>query len=257
MTFFFRMAYSESSFIFLTVLAMTAMERQWMLVIVAGIVGLATAARPVGIALVPAFLLYLWQRSPRTATILLSGPGLLLVACSGLLAYMGYLYFEFGQPLAFALTQDHWRTHPQLSWTDRLFTLATLEPLWGAMIPSSSFYWERFESHDNPFFSLTFVNPIAFVSTGLLTVCGLRNGWLNAREGTLAIGLLVVPYLTRGYDNALLGGGRFAAVAVPAYLVAGQLLSRLPNSLAQALIGLCGFFLGTYAALFAAGYRYF
>jgi hypothetical protein len=160
------------------------------------------------------------------------------------LAYMGYQYVVFDQPLAFALTQDHFREQPRVALPDKILSLATLEPLWGAMVPSSPFYWERIESHDNPFFSLLFVNPIAFTLTALLTAFGLWKRWLNAREGLLAIGLLALPYITRGYDNSLLGAARFTTVVVPVYLVVGHVLYRLPNPVAQPLIGVSGFFLG-------------
>jgi hypothetical protein len=256
-TFFFRMAYSEALFVLITLVALMAMERRWPIVAVALTVGLVTATRPVGVALVPVFLLYLWQRQPRPVPFLLRSLALTPLACAGILAYMGYQYLKFGQPLAFALTQEHWDQQLHVPLLEKLRSLATLEPFWGPLVPSSPFYWERFEGHDNPFFSLLFLNPIAFAGTAVLTAVGWWKRWLNSREILLAVGLLLIPYVTRGYEMSMQGGARFAAAVVPVYLVAGQLLHRMPRPLAQALIGLCGFFLGAYAALFAAGYRLF
>lgn len=46
--FFFRMAYSESLFLLLAILTLYGLARQWPILLVAIIAGLATAARPVG-----------------------------------------------------------------------------------------------------------------------------------------------------------------------------------------------------------------
>jgi hypothetical protein len=62
-TFFFRLVYSEALFILLSVLCLYGMARRWPLLILAMSVGVATAARPVGLALVPPFVLHVWHRS--------------------------------------------------------------------------------------------------------------------------------------------------------------------------------------------------
>jgi hypothetical protein len=51
--------------------------------------------------------------------------------------------------------------------------------------------------------------------------------------------------------------GRYVGVAFPVYLVLGQLLARVGRPAALGILGLAGFFLGAYAALFAAWYRFF
>ncbi len=51
--------------------------------------------------------------------------------------------------------------------------------------------------------------------------------------------------------------GRFAAVVFPQYLVLGQIMSRMPAPIAAMILAISGFFLGCYAAFFAAGYRFF
>ncbi|MGH7134259.1 MAG: hypothetical protein ACREHD_00880, partial [Pirellulales bacterium] len=60
---FFRLAYSESTFLLLTALGMYAMLRRWPLWAVAVVVGLATASRPIGIALLPALAIHILRRS--------------------------------------------------------------------------------------------------------------------------------------------------------------------------------------------------
>ncbi len=56
-TFFFRMAYSESLFLLLAVLALYGLQQRWPLVVVVLLAGGASATRPVGIALVPLLVL--------------------------------------------------------------------------------------------------------------------------------------------------------------------------------------------------------
>ncbi|MBI1902784.1 MAG: hypothetical protein HYS13_16930 [Planctomycetia bacterium] len=68
--------------------------------------------------------------------------------------------------------------------------------------------------------------------------------------------MLLIPYLTKSYDNAMAGFGRFAAVVVPVYPVMGWLLMRMPAALRCGLLAISGFLLGAYSALFAAGYRF-
>lgn len=60
---FFRLAYSESTFLLVAVLAMYAMLRRWPLWATAAIVGAATATRPVGLALLAPFAIHIWRRS--------------------------------------------------------------------------------------------------------------------------------------------------------------------------------------------------
>jgi hypothetical protein len=64
--------------------------------------------------------------------------------------------------------------------------------------------------------------------------------------------LLLNAYVTRGPEMCMGAMGRFAAVAWPVYLLLGLGLQRLPAPLAAALLAISGFFMGTYAALYAA-----
>ena len=59
---FFRCAYSESTFLFLVLLAMYGMERRWPLAGIALVAGLATAARPVGVAVLLPLAMHVWER---------------------------------------------------------------------------------------------------------------------------------------------------------------------------------------------------
>ena len=86
----------------------------------------------------------------------------------------------------------------------------------------------------------------------LLAIGGWKR-WLNRYELWLGAGLLLIPYVTRGHEMCLASAGRFACVAFPCYLVMGQLLGRMGHTAALVLV-IAAVLLGTYAALFAAGY---
>jgi hypothetical protein len=256
-SFFFRMAYSESLFLFASILALYAMERRWPISAIACIVGFAGITRPVGLALLAPLALHLWQRWPWLSQFL---PRMLLygaLSCWGLLAYMGYQYAAFDEPCAFAQTQGHWRVRPPASLADKLLSLATFEPIWSVVDPASPCCWERYEPRMSPLFALSLANPIFFLIGWVLIVVGQGKQWISGYEFSFSIFVLLIPYLTRSYENCMLSMGRFTAVAFPIYLVLGHLLCRLPPGMAAALLVISGALLAIYAALFASGYPLF
>jgi hypothetical protein len=279
-TMFCRVAYSESLFLFGAVTALYGMERRWPVVLIALTIGLATATRSVGVCLLIPFAWHVWQisiHSYLTSQNRSSGDGqaaarlgkirivlgvlrrvwLVPVACWGLLAFMLFQYIEFGEPLAFAHTQENWRFRPAVTPSTRVVELVTLEPVWSVFDPDSSCYWQRSASDLNPLFSLHLANPLYWLAALALIGVGIWKRSLTSYEWSLALGLLLVPYVLRSHDMCMASMGRFTAVVFPIYLVMGQLLARLPVLVAALLVALSGFFLGAYAALFAAWYRVF
>jgi hypothetical protein len=85
---------------------------------------------------------------------------------------------------------------------------------------------------------------------------GAWRRWLSAEEILYAAGILLIPYLSKGYEGCMHSQARYTLVAFPAYLVLGRLLSALPPTYMATLLALSGFFLGTYAALFAGWYLF-
>jgi hypothetical protein len=279
-TFFFRMAYSESTFVFLAILALLGMERRWPVILIALIIGAATATRATGVALVPAFAYHLWRRSktrppdPGEArpiapsplaregrgegtVVFRQLPWALPLSCWGLLAFTAYQWSAFDEPLAWAKGHAHWRLFPDLGFAHKLQSLVTLEPVWSMLLPDSPRYWGKWEWHDNPFFSLVLANPILFLFTGALIVTGAAKRWLTGPEIILGIGLLLIPYGGRGYENLMLSTGRFCAVAFPVYIVLGKVLGRMPNHVGILLLTISSFLLNVYSGLFAKGYQLF
>ena len=255
--FFMRMCYSESLFVLAVVAVLLAVRLRCRFVTMAALCGLATAVRPVGVAVVPLFLWSVWVGSATMRGALARAACLAPLSCWGLLAYMGYQYWEFGDALAFAKTQTYWRARDDAPWGEKFGSLARLEPARELFDPVSPRYWQAIEWHDDPLFSLVVANPIVMGLFAGLIALGAARRWLNGGEVLLGAGLLAIPYVTRGYDNAMLSAGRFATVALPAYLVLGQLIARCPGWAVAHLAALAGFFLAAYAALFAAGWLVF
>ena len=249
--FFFRMAYSESLFLFLALLTLYGLARQWPIWIVAALVGLATATRPVGVALIPPLLLVCWQRyaSRRRRLAVLAIVAALCIW--GLASYMVFQYARFGDSLAFIKTQAHWRSREKSTREEQLLAAATLEPFWTVYEESSPAYWRRHDRQLGPAFSLQFANPIYFAGMALVVGYGAWQRWLSAEEVLFAVGVLLIPYLAKSHEWCMGSHARYALVAFPAYLVLGRFLAALPSHYAAMVLALSGFLLGTYAALFA------
>jgi hypothetical protein len=244
-TFFFRMTYSESTFLLLCLLFLLGVQRGWPVLVIALIAGLASACRPVGIGLVLPLLLYVWRSSRSWHAFLirssLAGP----LGCWGLFAYAAFLNAQFGDPLAFAKVQVHWGTEaPSLA--TKLFSLLSLEPIWALFVDRPEGDWSVF--------TWALVNPVYFIASAGLIAFGSRRSWLNAYETSLAGVLLVIPYLTRAYEMNMASSARFAGVVFPVYLVLGECLARLPLVVSAGFLCISAFFLGAFSTLFAAGY---
>src|SRR5918995_3762007 len=103
-TFFLNAAYTESLFLALSAGSLWAIRVRKDLLLACSLAALAAATRNVGIFLVVP-LLYEWikdiERFRWRGIYLLLAPG-------GLLAYMGYLWVRFGDPLLFYSAQENW-----------------------------------------------------------------------------------------------------------------------------------------------------
>jgi hypothetical protein len=256
-TFFFRMAYTESLLLLLCVTTLYGLERKWPPLLVALVVGLATASRPVGVVLLAPLLVRVWQDSPSARGFALRCAYLVPVACWGLLGFMLYLWAAFGDPLEFVASQAMWQNRPPGLPGGRLLALATLEPVWSVFSPSSACYWRYREPARSPWLSLYVANPVTFVLTGALLLVGARRRWLSAYEGALAAPLLLIPYVTKGYEMCMAGTARYCAAVLPFYLVLGALLWRVPRWLAVGLLLVGLVFLAAYSAKFALWHPYF
>jgi len=256
-TFFFRMTYSEPLFFLCAALALYGMERRWSLGILAGVIGLASATRPVGVALLPPLALHIWARSTTRRSGLAALATFLPLAGWGLGAYMVYQWNAFDDPFAFVKAQDHWRAQAPIPLGEKLLALAALEPVVDVFDSSSPCYWRNQQTDGNPFLSWRLANPLWWLLAGGLIVLGASTSWLNAAEVSLAAGLLLIPYILKGHEMCMSSMGRFAAVVPPVYLVLAHLFLRTPTVGVWAILAACGVLLGVYSAMFAAWYPFF
>ncbi|MCI0380422.1 MAG: hypothetical protein L0215_22790 [Gemmataceae bacterium] len=259
-TLFFRMPYAESLLLCSTLIVLIGRVRGWPLLLLAFVAGFATATRPVGVAVTAAFVWHVLtlpgiSLAARVGRVVVLGP----VACWGLLAYMTYQAHAFGNAFAFAQTQEHWTVMAphEGDWQTKLYSLLTLEPVWGVYMPGNARYWANFERHDNPAVSMLFWNPILFLLAVGLLLLGARKCWLTGVEVVLGACLLVIPYLTRSYEMSMASHARFAAVVVVNYLVVGRILAVIPPVLTCAFSVISALLLFSWSALFATGFRVF
>ena len=251
---FFRMGYSESLFLLLSLCVYFGMRRGWGVIWIALLAGACTAARPVGVAWLPAVLWHVSRRyrswKQRAIWWSICAP----LAASGLLGYMGYLYWRFGEPWAFALTQRYWSAE-SLSFSEKFWSLVTFRPLWQLYVGGPESSWQRGEFHSLAEFSFWFLNPIVFLFTIATLAVAWRRRWLDAEAGLFAAGVLLLAYLTKAAENHMLSFARFSLVAFPVYWVWGRWLAALPRPAAQLVVSLGSVLLSFYAALFAAWHQ--
>jgi len=219
-TFFLNAAYTESLFLALSAGSIWAVRVRSDLLLACVMAGLASATRNVGVFLmVP--LLYEWVKDIESyrwrGIYLLMAPG-------GLLAYMGYLWARFGDPLLFYSAQKSWgrqATGP-LDTAGRAWGSAVegagrlLDPgLWAH--PALGDVADHLAGAGN-LFNLSF-----FVFAVVVLLAGLRYLPLSLTVYGL---LLVAPATLFGTpESPLMGTPRYVLVAFPLFIVLG-LLSR-------------------------------
>ena len=252
-TFFFRMAYAESLLLLIAVLVLFGIHQGWSPLVLSLIVGLGTATRPSGAALLLPFALFL-GRGAAADVRSVARFAWLAVAGWGLIAYVVFQAVAFGDPIAFAHAQAQWHARTNVALSEKLFALVTLGAIRGVYSKASPFYWGHYVAIASPAFSLYFANSIYFGATVLAIVVGAAKRWLDRYEVALALGLVGIPYVMHNYETTMMATGRYMTTVVPTYLVIGRVLARLPLGPVVAIMSVAAFMLGAYAALFALGY---
>lgn len=195
-SYFFAAPFTESLFLLLVLLCFYFVATKQYLG-AAVMLSLATAARPTGMFLLPAFFVALWQ-----AHVLFSVTGVLAlcIAPLGILLYCAYLYLICGDPLAFI--------HIQVTWargTGNFFErfLAILPQL-ALPVADWNFVWLN----------------VACVGIGVYAAYHL------ARERKFSLALVVlVPFLGALYSCSFQSISRFTITLFPIFLVLGNRIS--------------------------------
>jgi Gpi18-like mannosyltransferase len=190
-SYFFSLPWTSSLFLMLTVGSFLAAKRDvwWMAGLCAG---LASATRYNGIFLFPSLLIFYWQCN-RPLRFRASALGLLL-APTGLLAFMAYLYAITGNALAFADSQAAWKVR------------------WGFFLqPLATFAISPFElSAGWNFRMLNFV--------AALTALGCGFAWVKRREWAWAF-YTFISVITPLSTVTLEGHTRYVVVLFPMFVM--------------------------------------
>ena len=249
-----RMVYSESLFLFLSVLAFVAIQRHWPAVYVAFLAGLATATRSVGVALSAAVLWQIWKTSASWKTALARLSYMAPMAVWGIVAFAVFQWWAFGEPFAFVKTQQHWRFGPSVPLGEQILSFLSWEPVWSAYLPLLPGQWDGYEKGVPLALSYHFANPTLFLLVCAMVCVGAWRKWLSGTEVIFAVGLLAIPYLALGLGCCMACQGRYVSVVFPAYLVMGRLLARTPLTLSVGVLAISALYLTIFTAMFAADY---
>ncbi len=253
-SFFMRMAYTESLFLFLCLAVFVGMECRWPLGVLALMVGATTAARSVGVAMLAPLAMYVYEQSGcwrrAAGRLVWLGP----LAVWGLAAYILFQWYAFDAPLAFAKTQHFWRMRPPRPVGETLLALGSWEPIWSVYLRGTYCYWREIDRGLPLALSYHSANCVAFVGAAALLLVGGLKGWLARRELVLGALLLAIPYVLASYRFCMGSQARYVSVVFPIYVVLGQFLCRIPRAAALAVLACFGGYLAWFSAMLSAGY---
>lgn len=224
---FFSAVYTESLFLFLSLLAFYAARRgRWALSGVAG--ALLTATRANGIVILPALAWEAWHQHrevrERETSLLPWRVAWLALVPLGLFSYMVYLHFHVGDAFAFVKAQAAW---------GRILN-----------VPGKSL-WVAYQGNPNAYASF-FIGTV--IASLIILILGFRHG---VRRSMLIYTILTLLLILS--TSLLEGMPRYVSVLFPLYIALALATERSEGAftaaiaLSTALMALC-------TALFVCGY---
>ncbi|MGH8973344.1 MAG: mannosyltransferase family protein [Acidimicrobiia bacterium] len=225
--------YSDALFLAAALAAFVALEHDhpWL----AGLAGaVATATRPVGVALALALVLRtLERRGFRGLRVRDAG---VLLSVGGLAAYLAYQWWRFDDPLAFT------RVYTAVGWSHQVDLETILK---------YRFFWllRHGGLWDAPNMVLALQGVLTVTMLALVPVVVRRLGWAY---GLYALIVIMMP--AAGSDE-FLGMGRYTLAAFPCFAAGGALLAARPR-LAAVWLTLSVVLLGVMSSSFARWYFY-
>ena len=215
---FFFALYSETLFLLLICSAfLAAHHKNWKVAVL--VAAIASATRIVGVLLVPALMFEFWMQQEKgnlkTLPLFIKKHWQQLCFLSlgslGLLAYMAYLYFQFGDPLLFKTVQSQWG-HQR---SDQLILYPQV-------------VWRYAKS-----FLKSFKFELGWWTIAQEAVVGVVTPWLpfvfkEIRLSHLLFGLSVtlVPTLTGTFSSL----PRYILANFPIFIAVALLISKYPKS---------------------------
>lgn len=193
--------------------------------------GLAVADRSTGILLTPVLVLEMWLNRHQKALLPAIIP-CVVIATSGLWLFMIYLWYDFGNPMAFSEGQAAF--HQGTTIGARLMSALKFEPFARLILDD----WNPWGL--DSWFTLAFI---------ILIIHGWF--WLRSSWSLFAAGVLLLPYLTlSGGPAGFVSMNRFNLISFPLFVVLAEVGLRA-RWLVVGVIGLFGAALFMNAALFA------
>lgn len=237
-SFYFVSLYTESLFLALVVWSFVfARDKKWLLAGLLG--GLATSTRIVGLALLPALAVEVWQDYRKTGRASAKAILGLLFVPLGILLYMYFLQVRVGDPLAF------YHSLNEVFGEQRSSSLVLLPQV---------FYRYIFKILPNLNYSYL---PSVF------------TGWLEFLTGFVFLGLsvisfwktrlsyavfLLIGYLIPTFSGSFSSLPRYALVLFPAFMLLATFIENLPKVVRGSIYALLFVSLGVATGLFARGY---
>jgi len=221
---FFSVAQTEPLCLALMVLSLVLLRSE-KFVLASASAGLALAARSTGIVMIPVILWEIWQRDRRPWPQLIPKMALCgLLAASGLLAFMFFLWIRFGHPMAFATAQLAWMGDRDFFYTFK--HAITLYP------------FTHFNFNDGSWFIF------------FLALVAVSFWYLRFAVSLCGLGILMLPYLT---VNFIVSTDRYVSLCFPA-LMCLAILCRKYLWFAVSLLAIFAALLLRESALFSQGY---
>ena len=221
-SFFFNSVFTESLFLALSAGAVWAVRVRKDFLLACLLAGLATATRNIGVFLLIPLVLE-WWRARRDY----GWRGIYLaLAPAGLLAYMAYLWWRFGEPLAFYTEQSRWERGA--SSIDAIvvnaFSLAYGVSLGLLLDPATyeSFSFERL------FIVLRWQEDLYNLVFFLAALLVLGVGWKLLPDGlwVYSFWLIATPAIVGPLGDPLQSTPRYLLVAFPLFIVLGVILKN-------------------------------
>jgi hypothetical protein len=220
--FFLNATYTESLFLAVSTGALWAIRVRRNLLLACLLAGLASATRNVGVFLVVPLVME-WIRMGGLQDRRGRWRGLYLgLAPSGLIAYMGFLWAKFGDPILFYSTQKDWGREPTgpLTTATRTWDFAVE----GALILRDPVLWTR-PSLGTLADRISAAHNLYDLALLILTVVVLLGGLRKLPLSLVLYGLLLVlPATLFGTpETPLMGAPRYLLAAFPLFIGLGLL----------------------------------
>jgi len=232
-SFFLSTGYAESLTLLLMLCFFLLLRKEYYIA-AATVAGLALAARATAILLLPVLLWEFWRRRGNHRNQIFLYALLSMLATSGLLVYMIFLWAAFGHPLAFATNRAAWMGGNTIG--TGLLDAVMLKPI------QLKFPWSLGPTLWDPWF---------FASFFLLSVVYWRR--LSPSLALFGLGVVLLPYLMLSGGQGFVGMSRFLLLAFPVFIIAAD-LTKGRVWFGASLLGLSAAMLFAYTAMFSQSY---